>query len=193
MLQRKNLSYYQAFDYTIIVEKETQDNESWYIAYSTELGKHACYGRGNSPEEAVESYKNEKYDFINFLFQNRKPIPEPEERIEEVLLSGFFNVRTTPELHTLLAKHANIQGVSLNQYVNILLASKSGGQQVSMQHQDCLQRIEKKLDFHHSFVTRKLDYSFKGWPDRDQVINPMEALNYSPEAEYFQPLLKKRA
>ena len=190
MLQRKSLAYYQSLEYNIIVEKETMDNESWYIAYSKELGKYACYGQGETAEEALESYKNEKYDFITYLFQNKKPIPEPVINPYESLLSGTFNVRTTPELHTLIAHQASEQGVSLNQYVNIVLASKSSSYQVSQHHHECLHSIEKKLDDHHSFVSGKLNYSLKDWPKEDRVYNVREAYQYAAEGEYFYDLKK---
>jgi len=67
-MSNKDLKYYKALDYNIIIEKEVEDGESWFIAYANELGKFACYGRGETQTEALNSFIEEKNAFIEFLF-----------------------------------------------------------------------------------------------------------------------------
>jgi len=39
-----NLEYYKSLEYRVIIEKDSFEEENWYIAYAHELGKKACYG-----------------------------------------------------------------------------------------------------------------------------------------------------
>jgi predicted RNase H-like HicB family nuclease len=75
---KKDLAYYKSLQYKIIVEQEQADEETWYIAYTNELGKFACYGKGKTGADALASFEEEKNVFMGFLFENGKSIPEPE-------------------------------------------------------------------------------------------------------------------
>jgi predicted RNase H-like HicB family nuclease len=74
---KKDIEYYKNLEYSVIVEKQEQDGEIWYIAYSTELGKFACYGRGETQVDALNNFNEEKETFIEFLFNEGNEIPEP--------------------------------------------------------------------------------------------------------------------
>lgn len=120
----KNLEYYKNLEYKIIIEKQTFENETYYICFSEELGKYSCFGQGDSIEEAIKSYQIEKDIFIEELYHENLQIPLPEQSTN-VLLSGIFNVRTDPATHTQLAHQAKKYNLSLNQYVNKLLYKNS--------------------------------------------------------------------
>lgn len=58
-------------------------------------------------------------DCISDMEQNGEDIPEP---ISLRHYSGRFIVRTTPDMHRQLVLQANEAGISLNRYVNSILA-----------------------------------------------------------------------
>lgn len=57
--------------YKTIVEREEMEGKVWYIAYANELGKYACYGFGDTPEEAIKSFLKEKKAFTDYLTGKR--------------------------------------------------------------------------------------------------------------------------
>ena len=116
----KTLEYYKSLDYDIIVRKETMDGNTWFSAYCKEFGIEACHGIGDTREEAINSFLEEKDAFIEFLYSRNEPIPEclPSDNT----LSGTFSVRTSPWLHTLIAEQAKKNDVSINSYINQILA-----------------------------------------------------------------------
>jgi len=77
ILLKKDLSYYQNLEYRIIVEPVIDEFGKEYIAYVEELGKYSCFGKGKTPQDAISSFLKEKDDFIEFLYNKGKPIPEP--------------------------------------------------------------------------------------------------------------------
>jgi hypothetical protein len=52
---------------SVIYELEQLDGEQWYIAYLRELGKYSCYDKGDTKEEAYESFVEEYYSFMEYL------------------------------------------------------------------------------------------------------------------------------
>ncbi len=54
-------------------------------------------------------------EIIKDMEENNEFIPEP---LSEKNYSGKFQVRTTPEIHRMLAVQAAENGVSLNRYIN---------------------------------------------------------------------------
>jgi len=121
---KHNLAYFLNLPYEIIIEPQKEEDEKWYIAYAKELGKYACYGKGDTPEEALKNFKEEKNAFITYLYENGKTIPLPEEKKEE--FSGIFTIRIPRHLHVLLHEQAQREGVSLNAWINHLLSFHAG-------------------------------------------------------------------
>lgn len=116
----KTLEYYKSLDYDIIVKKEVLGNETWFSAFCKEFGNEACLGIGDTREEAINNFLEKKDDFIEFLYSRNEPIPEclPSDDT----FSGTFSVRTSPWLHTLIAEQAKKNDVSINSYINQILA-----------------------------------------------------------------------
>ncbi len=185
MLERKSLESYKSYNYNFIIQKEELDGDIWYIAYTEELGKYACYGQGNTPDEALQSLIIEKDEFIEFLYNEKSPIPLPITVEDEGLLSGVFSVRTSPQLHSSLARQAKQESISLNHYVNILLATKLAENKLSNKFGENLMRIEQKLDDHHRCVLSKLNYRFKSPIKHESSITSKEDFEYLPESDYF--------
>ena len=184
VMKREPLEYYLCQNYRTIVQKESLEDESWYIAYCTEFGKYACYGQGDTPEEAISSFNVEKEVFVELLYDNGKPIPLPIKEEEVNNCSGIFNVRTTPEIHSLLLFQAEKFGISLNKYVNTIISHNTGLANSSIFVNERLEAIERKLDTHHLFVCNKLKYSFSE-PDNKKALKLTDEFMYANESTYF--------
>jgi len=173
-----DLESYKKMDYTIIVEKQELDGESWFIAYTNELGKLACYGRGETQAEALNSFLEEKDAFIEYLFVEGRDIPKPIKGVTEKY-SGFFNVRTSPVIHANLVYQAREMDISLNLYVNQILSAAIEKKSTETDMMKKLNEICEKIDNHHCEVTNRLRYQ-KGSFSSDQPW----------VAEYSDPYLK---
>ena len=107
----KDAKYYKSLDYDIVIRKEEMDGESWFIAYCNEFGAGACFGQGNTREDALNDFLKEKDWFIDFLYSRNEQIPEPTK--EDAIYSGIFSVRTSSWIHSMLVFQSKKQGISL--------------------------------------------------------------------------------
>ena len=152
-MKNKDLTYFLSLIYTIHIEREELDGEKWYIAYSTELGRGSCYGLGDTPEDALSNFYEAKEDFIEFLFDRNRPIPEPKKlNLEMQMPSGNFNVRTSPEIHFKLIKQSQEYHISLNLHINHILASSSYGDDIKKSLENKILDIGQIIDNHHKIV-----------------------------------------
>ena len=89
-----------------------------YVARVPELEN--CHTHGTTPEEALGNAKEAIELWIETAEKMRKPIPDPISRKK---FSGKFVLRTSPELHAALAKHALQTGKSMNELAEEILDS----------------------------------------------------------------------
>ncbi|MGV8111820.1 MAG: toxin-antitoxin system HicB family antitoxin [Lentimicrobium sp.] len=158
-MSKKELDYYLRLEYDIVVHKEEMDDEIWYIAYCKELGKLSCYGKGVSISEAISSFEKEKSDFIKYLFEQGKDIPEPNSAGEITQkYSGFFNVRTSSLIHAQLVEQSSELDISMNLYINQILSAAIEKKGSENQMVELLKQLHSKLDDHHFEVTKQLKY-----------------------------------
>ena len=161
--EKKSLRYYKSLDYKVIVEKESGENDSGYIAYSTEFGRYSCYGIGESRAQAIDDFQIQKDDFIELLFDHGKPIPEPiREPVDHIEYSGKFLIRTSPQVHRFLAIQSKSQGVSLNQFVNNILSSASTLNEVNKHIDQRFRDIELLINDHHQHVCFNITKTYGG-------------------------------
>lgn len=154
-----NLDYYKNLEYRIIVEKDSYESQSWYIAYSVELGKKACFGQGDKQEEAISSYLDEKDDFIEMLYDLGHKIPEPELAVEAEGCNGKISFRTTPQMHFLLLRESKRANSSLNLFINNIVAIGLQGYNIDNIFKK-MDTLESKLDEHHSYAkTKRISYN----------------------------------
>jgi hypothetical protein len=156
-MSQKDLKYYQELSYPIHIEKINGEDEQPYMAWCNELGKYACYGRGETEAEAVSNFIEDKSSFIEYLFNSGETIQEPGKS-ESESYSGFFNVRTSPVIHAKLALQAREMDISLNLYLNQLLSGAVEKRQYDNQIMNKLGELCGKLEQHHYEVTRQLSY-----------------------------------
>ena len=116
----KELEYYSKLPYTIILEVWDDGDGEYYVARVAELSH--CIIHGDTPQEAITEIEEVKLDWIKSNLERGLSIPEPISHKH----SGQIRLRIPPSLHKVLADRANIEGISLNQYMTAALASSVG-------------------------------------------------------------------
>jgi len=116
----KDLDYYLNLPYTIILERWDDEKHLYWVARVAELPH--CLIHGDTPEEAIKEIEEVKKDWIKSNLKRRLPIPEPSPR----KYSGKMILRISPTLHKLLVQRAEVERISLNQYMSTALATSVG-------------------------------------------------------------------
>jgi predicted HicB family RNase H-like nuclease len=181
-MSTKNLEYYLGLKYDIIVHEDEFEGEKVVSAYCKELGKFSCYGRGDTLEEALQSFEETKRDFITYLYEEGVNIPEPSnigKLIED--FSGVFNIRTSPVIHANLVSQAEEFGISMNLYVNQLLSGAVEKRALESITIKLLNQLKCQLEDHHYEVTRRLTYQYKNSHDRS-LMQAKHKDDYCPAA-----------
>lgn len=104
--------------YPILLETLEYDGEVTYSATAPDLP--GCVAAGDSPEEALSHVKRAIEIWIADAHEQGLSIPEPRHH------SGRFTVRVPSWLHAELEVMAQLENVSLNQYVSSILAEHAG-------------------------------------------------------------------
>ena len=117
---QKNVEYYAKLAYTIILEQWDDGKGPYWVARIAELPH--CLIHGGTPEEALREIEEVKRDWIKSNLERGLRIPEPNPR----KYSGQIRLRISASLHKLLAFRAEIEGISLNQYMATTLATSVG-------------------------------------------------------------------
>ena len=116
----KNIKYYEGLPYNVIVEQWNDGKGPYWVARIAELPH--CLISADTPEEAVREIQEVKLDWITSNLERGLPVPEPRTR----KYSGQIRLRISPSLHRLLTYRAEIEGMSLNQYMATSLATSVG-------------------------------------------------------------------
>ena len=151
----KSLEFYKSLEYDIVIKREELDGEKWYVAYCNELGMAACHGIGDTREEAVNSYLEEKDAFLELLYSRGEAIPEPSPADNSY--SGIFSVRTSPWLHSLIANQAKKNDVSINSYLNQILAYCVGQEAMCERFDEYCQRLTVRLSEQYNSIMGGID------------------------------------
>lgn len=154
----KDLNYFKTLNYNIVVEGIHAEGETFFIAYTNEFGKYACFGKGETPSEALSEFLNEKEVFIEYLFNANKNIPEPQ-CVDFENFGGVFNVRTTPVIHSQLVSQAKELNVSLNLYLNQIISAAVERRKNESLIMEKLLEISTKIDSNHFEITNQLKYN----------------------------------
>ena len=116
----RNIKYYEGLPYNVIVEQWDDGKGPYWVARIAELPH--CLISADTPEEAVKEIQEVKIDWIKSNLERGLPVPEPRTR----KYSGQIRLRISPSLHRLLSYRAEIEGMSLNQYMATSLATSVG-------------------------------------------------------------------
>jgi antitoxin HicB len=106
---RRALEDYLALPYRISLSRPETDGE--WVAQVEELT--GCVGRGDSPERAARAVRASMRSWIEEALEEGREIPEPRANGH----SGRLLLRMPNTLHAELARRADHEGVSLNQFI----------------------------------------------------------------------------
>lgn len=101
------------------IEVFWSDEDTGYITIVPDLP--GCSAFGETEVEALKEIHAAAAAWLQAAKKMHRPIPKPSL---EAHYSGKLLLRLPKRLHAELARHAKLQGVSLNQYVLYLLAEK---------------------------------------------------------------------
>jgi predicted HicB family RNase H-like nuclease len=118
---KKLLEQYLKLPYVIEVKPIPEEEGGGFTAYIPELGELAFIGDGETAAEAIADLEKTKREKFEQYLKEQIAIPAPQ-RLED--FSGRFVVRIPKKLHRELAYEAKMDDVSLNQYVNNILAGR---------------------------------------------------------------------
>jgi antitoxin HicB len=103
-----------------VVWDESSDDRGWVATVDALSG---CVNQADTLEEAVTGLAEVTENWIDVAKQQRTPIPEPRTTGD---YSGRFVIRAPSSLHERLVKQAELENVSLNQFVTNALAAAVG-------------------------------------------------------------------
>ena len=115
----KSVEYYLGLPYTIELHQDAE--EGWFVRVKELPG---CMSQGDTADDALASIREAMPLWIESALASGYEIPEP--RTEEEY-SGKFVVRVPRSLHRELVQGAVSEGVSLNQFINVVLSKAVGG------------------------------------------------------------------
>lgn len=110
----KTAEYYMGLPYTIELWRASEGG--WVVQVKELPG---CISQGETAEEALAMIQDAMQGWLEVALESDIPIPEPRPEEE---YSGKFVVRVPRSLHRELVETADREGVSLNQYINVVLA-----------------------------------------------------------------------
>ena len=113
-----------------------RNSDGSYFARIVELP--GCMTEGGTREEALTNLDDAMRGWIALALEDGNPIPPP---MSDALFSGKFLVRMPHSLHRELARRADIEQVSLNQFVVVALARWLGIDKQASNGQGLTQRI----------------------------------------------------
>ncbi|WP_028560472.1 toxin-antitoxin system HicB family antitoxin [Paenibacillus pinihumi] len=96
--------------YTLII-KEIHDESGKYF-YGTYAELDGCQSTGDDVAELLENMNEARSGWLEVKLEHGDPIPEPKDDY-----SGKILLRIPKSLHQQLAVKADLEGISLNQYM----------------------------------------------------------------------------
>ena len=98
-----------------------RDPDGYYVAEVVELP--GCMSDGDTEAEALANLTEAMTAWLEVMLLTGQLVPAP---LDETMYSGKYALRMPKSLHERLAKQAEREGVSLNQWLVTLLAQGSG-------------------------------------------------------------------
>jgi predicted RNase H-like HicB family nuclease len=116
------------------------EEDQSYVATCPELPGLSAFGE--TVEDAIAEAKIAQELFVETYAQEGMPLPEPQPLNS---YSGQFRLRIPQSLHHQLVRMAKQEGVSLNQLILMILATRTGSEQVTNKLQGIVDQMEKRL------------------------------------------------
>ncbi len=121
------VEHYNNLPYTTTIEKWDDGRGPYYVARVVELPD--LFMDGDTPEEALKELEDEKPEYIELYLRLGNKMPEP---LKTQNYSGKIVLRLPSSVHEDLAQIAQLEGVSLNQYMVAALSKQVGRDEVLM-------------------------------------------------------------
>jgi len=165
----KDLDYYLSLKYDIIIREIDDPDGAFFQASTEELDPIAFYGVGETPEQAIECFKDtQKALFIDHL-ENGLPIPEPAPKVDD-FYSGKFIVRTSPATHRRLVRMAKRNKLSLNSQINIILSEYSThGDMLEIMRQSVEDMVTKQAKWNSQYLRPMIETTRRSGAKNSQV------------------------
>jgi predicted RNase H-like HicB family nuclease len=119
--KNKSLEYYLSLNYQPVLYP---DDDGGYTAEIRELP--GCLTQGETDEEVKDNLQEARKLWIEVAYENGDNIPVPENSY-----SGKTLLRMPTSLHQKLSENADLEGISLNQYILFLLTEQNISHQLS--------------------------------------------------------------
>ena len=103
------------------LDQPYHDPDGYYVAEVVELP--GCMSDGDTEAEALANLTEAMTAWLEAMLLTGQPVPAP---LDETTYGGKYALRMPKSLHERLAKQAEREGVSLNQWLVTLLAQGSG-------------------------------------------------------------------
>ena len=117
-----DLEYYLGLKYPFYIETlKEEDGGGYFITYPDLEG---CMSDGDTVEEAIAMGEDAKLAWIKAKIEMNLSVPEPYS--DENKYNGRITLRTPKSLHKLLVQNAEVESISLNQYLIFLLSHALG-------------------------------------------------------------------
>lgn len=122
---KEQVEFYSSLPYTLVIEGR-DENSDYYVASFAELPD--LFMVGSTIEESIAELEGVKRDWIETYLElgNKMPVPLKLRKF-----SGNYLLRMQRSLHKALALHADLEGVSINQYVVSALSRTVGREGVN--------------------------------------------------------------
>ena len=117
---KNQVEYYANLPYTYVIEKR-DDQGTYYVARIVELPD--LFMVGDTLAEAVAELESVKEEWIQTYLELGNKMPQP---LKLRKYKGNYLLRMQPSLHEDLALHADLEGVSINQYMVTALSRTVG-------------------------------------------------------------------
>lgn len=112
------IEHYLALPYRIALTPDTdEDGRTGWVAEVLELP--GAISQGDTPDEAVANVRDAMAGWLSVALSDGTEIPTPRGEDD---YSGRFLIRVPASLHAALARRAQSEGVSLNQFASAALA-----------------------------------------------------------------------
>lgn len=131
---KRTVEEYMALPYTIEI---TPDEDTFFVKIKELEG---CMSIGETKAEALTMIEDAMREWLLVAIEDGIDIPLPEAMRED-RYSGKFPLRLPKSLHRTLSEGADQDGVSLNQYLVMLLAEKHSLHQVKKLIAVCTERV----------------------------------------------------
>lgn len=138
---KKGLEYYMSLQYSVSLRPLAEEDGGGWLAEVVELP--GCFSDGETKVEALENVEKAKEAWLTVSLRKGLKIPEPVVEPEPEY-NGRVTLRLPKSLHRKTSEEAKEEGVSLNSYLQCLIAENHSAAMANKALAVCQKLIDKK-------------------------------------------------